>query len=39
MTAAQLDALCVAATRRLRQYINQYAAQHLRRMRQSWRKS
>ena len=36
MTTAQLDALCVAATRRLRQYINQCAAQHLRRMRESW---
>jgi len=38
VTAAQLDALCAAATQRLRVYINQCAAQQLRRMRESWSK-
>ena len=37
VTTDQLDALCISATRRLRQYINQCAAQQLRRMRESWR--
>ena len=36
MTTAQIDALCEAANKRLRQYINQCAAQQLRRMREKW---
>ena len=39
MTPEQLDRLCEAATRRLHQYINQCAAQHLRRMREKWSQS
>lgn len=37
MTAAQLDALEAAARKRLAEYINRMAAQHLRRMRENWR--
>ena len=39
MTPAQLDALCAAATKRINDYIARVAGQHLRRMRESWRKS
>ena len=37
MTPAQLDALAVAATKRLAEYINRIAGQQVRRMRESWR--
>jgi hypothetical protein len=37
MTAAQLDALVAAATKRLNDYIARVAGQQLRRMRESWK--
>jgi hypothetical protein len=37
MTAAQLDALCAAATKRITDYIARAAAQQLRRMRETWK--
>ena len=37
MTPAQLDALAAAANKRLAEYINRIAGQHLRRMRENWR--
>lgn len=37
MTAAQLDALCAAATKRINDYIARVAVQQLRRMRESWK--
>lgn len=37
MTPAQLDALCAQAMERIKQAINRSAAQHMRRMRESWR--
>ena len=37
MTPAQLDALEAAARKRLAEYINRMAVQHLRRLRENWR--
>ena len=38
MSAAQLDALCAAARKRLLNHINRVAAQQVRRMREGWAK-
>lgn len=38
MSAAQLEALCAAARKRLLNYINRMAAQHVRRMKEGWAK-
>ena len=37
MTPVQIDALAAAANKRLVEYINRMAAQHVRRMREGWR--
>ena len=37
MSAAQLDGLAAAATKRLVEHINRIAGQHKRRMLESWR--
>ena len=37
MTATQLDALCAAATKRIKDYIARVAGQQIRRMREGWR--
>jgi hypothetical protein len=37
MTAAQLDALCAAANKRIKDYIARVAGQQMRRMRESWK--
>ena len=39
MTAAQLEALCAAATKWINDYIARVAGQQLRRMKELWRKS
>lgn len=39
MTPEQLEKLCQGARQRLQRHINRMAAQHLRRMRESWGKS
>lgn len=39
MTREQLDAMEAAARKRLQQYINRAAAQHMRAMRHAWAKT
>jgi len=39
MSQDAIDAMALAATKRLREYINRMAAQHQRRMVEGWRKA
>lgn len=39
MTPEQLDKLCQEARQRLQNFVDRMAAQHIRRMREGWRKT